>query len=117
MWGAIIPAVLSLAQGFLNKKKAAPGVPYVAPDLQTEQAKAIEGNLANEHDIEALLSRSNAFAQDEALDLMEKAMPGYGKLASSLTSLSGELAANPYDLPADVQRNIERKAAERGISV
>lgn len=117
MWASIIPAVLSLAQGLLSKKKAAPGVAYQPPNLQDEQKKAIEGNINAEDDIEQLLHRSNSFAQDEATSLMEKAMPGYGTLSKKLTDLSGELLTNPYSLPPDVQRDIERKAAERGISV
>jgi len=116
-WGTVIGAVLGGAAGLLSGKKAAGTAPLQQVNLQTEQRKAIQGNQINESSIEALLSRSNAFQQDEALSLMEKAMPGYSKLAGRLTGLTNDLLTNPYELPPDVQKNIERQAAERGISV
>lgn len=116
-WGTAIGGVLGLASGLLGKKKAAATAPYTPVDLQKAQRQAIEGNLINQGGIEALLDRANSFESEQALELMEKAMPGYGKLASRLTGLTNELLTNPYDLPADVEKNLERQAAERGIAV
>jgi len=114
-WGTAAGAVLG---GFFGGSKKAPGSAAYSPvDLQEEQRRAIAGNLSNEKSIEALAGRANAFNQDQAITLMERAMPGYTKLASRLTGLATDLATNPYDLPPDVQANIERQAAERGISV
>jgi len=114
-WGTVIGGV---AGGLFGGGKKAPATAAFQPvDLQEEQRKAIAGNLGAEKDIETLLSRANNFEQDQALSLMEKAMPGYSQLAKKLTGLAGDLATNPYDLPPDVQRNLERQAAERGISV
>ncbi len=116
-WGTGIGGLIGAAGAYFGGKKAAGTAPLSPIDLQLEQKKAIEGNLVNEGSIEALLSRSNSFNQDQSLSLMEKAMPGYTKLAGKLTGLASDLATNPYDLPPDVQANLQRQAAERGISV
>lgn len=112
-WGALIGGALG---GFFggSKAKAAPVVPPL--NLQDEQKKAISGNLSSESDIESLLSRANSFNQDQNIALMEKAMPGYTALSKSLTSTAQSELADPYSLPKDVQDNIARLAAERGIS-
>lgn len=43
-------------------------------------------------------------------------MPGYTDLAKSLTSRAKTLADHPYDVPQEVQDNLSRIAAEKGIS-
>ena len=112
-WGTAIGAVLG---GVFGGKKAK-AAPTAAPlDLNEEAKKAIKGNIENEDDIEALLARANSFNQDQNISLMEKAMPGYGKLSQQLTSTAGDLLTDPYSLPQDVEQNIQRLAAERGIS-
>jgi hypothetical protein len=112
-WGAAIGGVLG---GLFGGKKAK--APALAPpiDLNAEAKKAIAGNIGNEDDIEALLSRANAFNQTQAIDLMEQALPGYGKLSKQLTTTAGDLLNDPYALPDDVAKNLTRLAAERGIS-
>lgn len=115
-WGYIGGAAISAVGGYLSKPKAPKQVDQAAVDLQNEQSKAIGGNLANESSIENLVSRSNSFNQDQALSLAEKAMPGYTKLAGSLTNRATQLADHPYDVPKEVQDNLARIAAERGIS-
>lgn len=112
-WGAAIGGVLG---GFFggSKQKAAP---VVAPlDLNAEAKKSIAANSENENSIEALLARANTFNQDQNISLMEQAMPGYGELAKKFTSQADALLTNPYELPKDVESNISRLAAERGIS-
>ncbi len=112
--GSVLGGILG---GFFGKgKKAAPSVPVAPVDLAEEQKKAIQANIAAAPDIEKLLSRANEFEQQQALSLMEKAMPGYGKLSKGLTSTAQGLLERPYDLPTDVQQNLQRIAAERGIS-
>lgn len=85
-------------------------------DLQEEQTKAIEGNLANQAKIESLVSSTNAFNQSQATSMMEQAIPGFSALQSKLMATTNDLLTNPYDLPKDVQTNLERLAAERGVS-
>jgi hypothetical protein len=99
-----------------NNTKAPKTAEYKPVDLQEEQRKALAGNMENMPEIEALTSRSNTFAQGQASSLMEQALPGWGNLQKKLTSTTDSLLTNPYDLPEDVQNNLERLAAERGIS-
>ena len=100
-----------------KKAAAASAANRVAPvDLQEEQTKAIEGNLANQAKIEELVSSTNAFNQSQATSMMESAIPGFSALQGKLMATTNDLLTNPYDLPKDVQTNLERLAAERGVS-
>lgn len=112
-WVSGSVVVGSVGGALLGKQKAPKAAPPI--DLVDEQKKAIAGNLANAGDIESLISRANDFTQDEALGLMEKAMPGYSNLSKRFTSLTNDLLTDPYDLPPEVTKNLERLAAERGI--
>lgn len=98
-------------------KKGAKG-PGMAGNIDPSlaQYQAIQGNLSNQADIEKLVSSTNKFDQDQAISLMEQAMPGYKGLSSKLTTLAGNLASNPYEVPKDVQDNLHRLAAEKGIA-
>lgn len=119
-WGTVIGGVLG---AFLNKKKAAPTAPFVPLEqldpinAQAEQRRAITGNLEAEGDIESLLTRANRYQQGQASDLLESAVPGYGRLSKSILRRGQEASDNPYDLPKEVQDNLQRIAAERGITV
>lgn len=116
-WVGVGSAAVGVAGTLLAPKKAAGTANYQPVNLQDAQSQAVQGNLANEGSIEALDAKSNAFQQTQANALMEQAMPGYTKLAGKLTGLASDLATNPYSLPADVQQNLQRQAAEQGISV
>lgn len=109
-----LSALGGVAGGLLGRSKAPPAAPPI--DLTAEQKKAIAGNIANQSDIEALIARANTFNQDQNIDLMERAMPGYGALAKKFTNQANDLLTDPYALPQDVEQNIQRLAAERGIS-
>jgi hypothetical protein len=122
-WGTVIGGLIG---AFATQKKTAPVAPFVpvkpidAPtpvDAAAEQKKALAGNLASQGDIESLLSRSNKYQQGQASSLLEQAVPGYGKLSASILSRGQQAADHPYDLPPEVQANLSRIAAERGISV
>lgn len=118
-WVAIGSAAVTVVGGAVaanNKPKAAAAAQYDPVDLQQEQKDALAGNLASQSSIEQLLAKSNAFQQAQASSLAEKAMPGYGELSKSLTSTATRLAEHPYDVPKEVQDNLERIAAEKGIS-
>ena len=100
-----------------KKAAAASAANRVGPvDLQEEQTKALDGNLANQKKINTLVSSTNAFDQSQATSMMEQAIPGFSALQSKLMTTTNDLLTNPYDLPKDVQTNLERLAAERGIS-
>lgn len=106
------------SQGQAAKKaaKASAANQVATVDLQEEQTKAIEGNIANQAKIESLVSSTNAFNQSQATSMMESAIPGFSALQSKLMTTTSDLLTNPYDLPKDVQTNLERLAAERGVS-
>ncbi len=114
-WAAVAGAAITVG-GQLLKPKAKAGQLADPIDLTAQQGKSIAGNLANQGDIENLVGQANTFNQDQANQLMEKAMPGYGKLAQQFTQTASQDLAHPYDLPKDVSDNISRLAAERGIS-
>lgn len=120
-WGTAIGAVIGgVAGAYGTKKKAAPTAPFVPTPLlnaQQIQQQAISGSQANESSLEQLLAQSNRFQQGQASSLMEQAVPGYAKLSASITSAGQQQIDHPYDLPKDVQDNLNRIAAERGIKV
>ena len=87
---------------------------YLNPSTQTKDAlTATQDNQAQAQQVE---SATNTFQQGQANSMMEQALPGWGKLQSSLMSTTQDLLKNPYSLPDDVQQNLERVAAEKGIS-
>lgn len=119
-WVAVGTAAVSVVGGVVqannSKKGAPPAVPYQNVDPQAEQKKAVAGNIANQGDIEQMLTRTNKYTQGQANDLMEQAVPGYGELSKSLMGRAKSLADNPYDVPPEVEANLTRLAAEHGVS-
>lgn len=114
-WAAVAGAAVTVGAQLL-KPKAKAGAQAAPIDLTEQQGKSIAGNLRNEADIESLVGQANSFNQDQASALMERAMPGYGKLSSKFTQLANDNLDHPYDVPKEVTDNLERLAAERGIS-
>ncbi len=115
-WGAIAGAAISVGGAMLTKKKAPDTAAPATVNLQQQQQNAIGGNLNAEGNIETLLSKANNYTQSQAIDLMNQAVPGYSKFAGNLLQTGADKLAHPYDLPADVQSNLDRISAERGIS-
>ena len=119
-WGAIAGAAISVVGGAVAsnkaKKNAAKTATYDPVNFQDEQVNALGGNLSAQSAIEALLSRADQFSADQQLSLEDKTMPGYANLRKQLTDTSTSLLDNPYELPKDVEQNLSRIAAERGIS-
>ncbi len=120
IWGAIAGAAISVGGSAIaanNSKKKAAGVADGAlVNLQDQQNNAITGNLLQEGNIETLLSKANGYTQQQATDLMNKAVPGYSDFANNLIKTGQQKLANPYALPDDVTQNLNRISAERGIS-
>lgn len=115
-WGYVAVGVGTAAAGILGKQKAPKAAELKMVDPQAEQRKALQGNLASQDDIEQLLTRSNAFTQDQANSLMERAMPGYAKIAQKFMSQADGMLSDPYSVPKEVTDNLTRLAAERGIN-
>ncbi len=114
--GAAITTIGGAIAGAVNKPKAGATAAFTPVNLQDEQNKALQGNLANQGAINSLVNSTNQFDQNQALSLSEQAAPGITALRKKLTDTSSSLLDNPYGVPKDVQDNISRLAAERGIS-
>lgn len=102
--------------GLVGKQKAPKAAAFKPVDVQAEQRRALSGNLDSADEIEQLVARSNAFTQDQASGLMERAVPGYSRLSGRFTDQANKLLDDPYSLPQDVSTNLTRLAGERGIS-
>ena len=111
---AAITAAGSIASAKMTKTPKA--VKQQGVDWQDEQRKAIDGNLATLPQAEKLSTATNTFTQSESNRLMEAALPGWGKLQSSMTSTAQNLMTNPYELDQDTQDYLQKKAAEMGVS-
>ena len=117
-WGTLIGGLLGAFGA--PKKQAAPVAPFTpTPTInpQQQQQAAISGNQSVLPSLDDLLSQSNKFQQGQASSLMESAVPGYGALSASITGTATQKAQNPYALPPEVQQNLQRIAAEKGVSV
>jgi hypothetical protein len=99
-----------------SKLKSPAAVQYQPVDVGAVAGSAVDANIANSGKIQQLTASTNTFQQDQATSLMEKALPGWSKLQSSLMKTTQDLLTNPYDTPPDVQANLERISAEKGIS-
>lgn len=115
-WGYIAGAAITVGAGMLTKKKAPAAAPYQNVNLQQQQQQAITGNAESEQNIETLLNRANSYTQQQAIDLMNKAVPGYTEYAKNLLETGQKKLQNPYALPDDVTANLNRISAERGIT-
>ena len=83
----------SMSQASAAKKAAkASAANKVAPvDLQEEQTKALDGNLANQKKINTLVSSTNSFNQSQATSMMESAIPGFSALQGKLMATTNDL--------------------------
>lgn len=84
-------------------------------DPSQVQADTLRGNLRNLPEAERLASRVNAFNSDELLKTMEKMLPGYGALRDQVTGSLASMARG--EIPKDVENQLLRRAAERGITL
>lgn len=115
-WAAVAAAAISVGGAILSKPKAKAPEQAANVDLNAEAKNSIAANLENEPDIEKLLGKANTFNQGQANSIMEQSLPGWGKLQGSLTKTATDNLADPYGVPKDVEQNLSRLAAERGIS-
>jgi len=120
MFGSMFESIASAGEfaGSIwgSKKLKAPKFAgtYLNPETQTRDAlTATQNTQAQAQQVE---SATNTFEQGQANSMMEQALPGWSKLQGKLMSTTNDLLTNPYDLPADVQQNLERISAEKGIS-
>ncbi len=113
---AVVSAAGQVYSSSQAKKNAGNVAQYNPVDLGQVQKDTIQGNLSNSDSIEQLISRGNAFNTSQAINIQNQVMPGYQALSKSLSDRAQTLASHPYDVPQEVQDNIARIAAEKGIS-
>lgn len=116
-WGTAIGAVVGGIGGLLaGGAKAPQQATYTPVDPAAVQKQAISGNVQNMAAAQQVASQANAFNQQQATDLLEKAMPGFKATQSKLMTQINEDLANQNNLPKDVQDQIARFAAEKGVT-
>lgn len=94
----------------ISDKVKIPKYPLV--DIGQESADLLKENTANLDEANAFARQFNAMSADQMMAQLEKLFPGY--LDQSRENISSMLAG---EVPADVQRQLEQKAAERGQSL
>lgn len=116
IFGGILGGVGSLVGGLLGAGSK-PKIPAFTPvDAGAEQAKAIQGNLANFSSASELAAKTSAADQAALTEQLRKAIPGYDQIVSKASQniqnqLAGEI--NP-DVSAQVQRSTAAKAIAGG---
>lgn len=100
----------------LGKQKAPQQASYTPVDPAAVQKQTISGNLQNMAGAQDLAAKTNTFNQGEATRLLEAAMPGIGATQKRLMAQIDEDLSNQNSLPADVQQQIARFAAEKGVT-
>jgi len=100
----------------LGKQKAPQQASYTPVDPAAVQKQTITGNLQNMAGAQDVASQTNSFNQSEATRLLESAMPGFGATQKRLMAQINEDLANQNSLPAEVQQQIARYAAEKGVT-
>lgn len=112
-WPLLFMAASAVSSGIAAKK----GVPKVAEftpvDVQGEQTRAIEGNIANLDQLALLSSGSNDIATKNLLSTLEQIQPGYGDMSAKTSSTINSFLAG--ELPQDVIDQIRRQSAEGSI--
>ncbi len=106
-------AVGGVIGGLLSGKK--PKVPaFRKVDATAEQGNAISGNLSNFDQAAELTGKTNEFTQEQLIESLRRAIPGYDDMVSKSSSvIEGQLRG---ELSQDVQDQISRRAAARGLA-
>lgn len=112
-----IAAGTSILGGLLGKQKA----PKVAPYQDMDWGKAFKdsfGSFDQALSNKGKVSAVNSADQSEVLALMEQALPGFSSLRDRFMAdvVTGLDEADSGRLPAGVEANLKRLAAERGVT-
>lgn len=114
-WGYVAVGAGTLIAGVLSKPKAPKAVTPATIDANKAVSDSLSANSANFNSAAALSKRTNDFNQSEATRLLEKSIPGFGAIQSKLLSKVNEDLSSD-GLSPDVKSNLQRLAAERGIT-
>jgi hypothetical protein len=117
-WGTLIGGVVGGAAGLLaSGKQKAPGQAAFTPvSIQEEQQRAIGANLSNFDSAATLASKANTFSQSESQRLLEQAIPGISAVQKRLMSEVNKDLDAQTSMPRDVQDQIAKFAAEKGVT-
>lgn len=96
-------------------QKAPKYVPLQRVDLGQAQKDSTQDNLENMGQLQTLLAQTNQFQQDQAIGLMEKAMPGFGELQGMFSEQIRKDLTNPYELPDDLTNFLKKQGAEGAL--
>lgn len=112
-----IVAALSAASSLAGLFQKTPKVIPVQPtDVNAVTRDTLTANRALLPQAQGLASNVTQGLQNDVLSLVRQRIPGYDNLVNLASSRAAENLTNPYSLPADVQANLGRLSAERGIS-
>lgn len=89
---------------------------YSAADTTSATSDVLDAFTQNLSKISATTSEASKVATTQALDVLEQTIPGYKNLMLSLSNNAQEDLNNRYTMPADMQDQIKKLAAENGIS-
>ncbi|MFZ9725653.1 MAG: hypothetical protein ACO3DR_00440 [Ilumatobacteraceae bacterium] len=117
-WGTAIGAVIGGVAGYFGSKgaKAPDQAQYTPVDPAAVQRQVLGGNAANLAAAQDLASRTNTFNQSESRRLLEQAIPGFSRTQQRMLAQIDEDLMSSNTLPKDVQAQIARFAAEKGVT-
>lgn len=105
-----------MASALAAALKDKPKVPkFKLVDIGTEQETAIQENIELLPSLNAFALEFNKMSADQMLTQLERMLPGYGQLLSQGTQNIQSMLRG--EVPTDVENQLERKAAERGVSL
>jgi hypothetical protein len=116
-WIIVGVAAVSVIGAVAGQKKKPNTIQYQGVDPAEQEQYALQSNIDSANTREKMLAQANSFQQDQSTSMMEKALPGFSKLQSSMATQATNLAQNPYKLPDDVAAGLTQIANERGYSV
>lgn len=113
---AATQAAGSVLGSVLGRQKAPQQASYTPVDPNAVAKQTISGNLQNFGAASQLASQANQYNQSQATQLLEQAMPGFKATQGKLMNQINEDLANQNNMPKDMQDQIARFAAEKGVT-
>lgn len=114
-----LPAIaqgVGLLSGAFGSKS--PKAVYQKPTNPIDIARdTISGNAGLLPKAQGLAADISTGEADLLTQLMEKQIPGFASMQGKLTARANEAIDNPYSLPQEVQDNLTRLSAEKGLTV
>jgi hypothetical protein len=111
-WVAAGATIGSIGASLLGKQKAPA---YVAPQSISQIASnTVNANQQNLAANEQLSSQTNQFDMNQAISLMNQAIPGFSQIQKNLVSVANQDFSG--QLPSNVLGQIQQQAAEQGVS-